>query len=65
MTTLNVVDCPKNITSNSTYTTEELLTLLLKNLEYNIEIEEFSDEENNHLIKHWKNDYDRLNSLIK
>lgn len=64
MTTLTITDIPKNKFSKNTYSAEELIKVLLKNIDYNIEIEYFSSDENNELLKSSNWNYDKISKLI-
>lgn len=64
MTTLTITDMKKSSFSKSNYKAQELLELLLKNLNYEISFDCFSDKENKDLLESsdWK--YDKISQLI-
>jgi hypothetical protein len=64
MTTLTITNIWDNFFTKKTYTVEELTGLLLKKMNYNIEIETFSEEENKILLSNSNWRYEEISSLI-
>ena len=62
MVTASISNISEKIISKKTYTVEELLSILLQYVNYNVEIEEFSDLENKELLKQSK--FEEISSLI-
>jgi len=50
MTNLTITDIPTNVFKKNEYSAEELLKVLLQNMNYNLEIENFSKEQNKELL---------------
>ena len=62
MVTATISNISEKIIPSKAYQAEELLQLLMKALDYNIEINNFSIEENNELMKDSR--IDEISSLI-
>jgi len=64
MTTLTITNIWDSFFTKNIYTVEELTSLLLKKMNYNIEIETFSEKENEILLNNSNWRYEEISSLI-
>jgi len=62
MTTATILNISEKIIPSKSYKAEELLWLLMKALDYNIELDFFTEEENKYLLKNSK--IDKISELI-
>ena len=62
MTTATILNISEKIIPSKSYQAEELLWLLMKALDYKIELDSFSQNENNELMKNSR--IDKISELI-
>jgi len=64
MTTLTITDLPQTYLTKTSYSSEELLKILLNNLDYSIEFDFFSKSENKELSKQSNWNHTKISNLI-